>query len=168
MAVTLKYRIIELLSKDAAELYSVSDIAKKLGVAYSHAHTSVGALAKEGAIKIQKIGNVSVCRLDLKQPLALSYLSTIESRKAAEWAAKNPHSSKILEKIEQAKDNVHSALIKNNKIILIVPERIAGVDFSAFRNRSVMNRTHLLRNRHYYKDCIILHGAEKFWSMMGE
>ncbi|MBW2971590.1 hypothetical protein KY359_01010 [Candidatus Woesearchaeota archaeon] len=168
MAATLKYRIIELLSKEVSTLYSISDIAKKLGVAYSHAHTFITKLAQENAVSIQKIGNVSVCRLNLKQPMTLAYLSVIESRKALEWARKNPQSAKILERIEQVKDSVHAVLIKNNRIIIIVPEKISGVDFSAFRNRSVMNRTHLARNRQYYKDCIVLHGAEKYWSMLAE
>lgn len=168
MTVTLKYRIIELLAKDLATLYSISDIAKKLGVAYSHAHTFVKKLVKDNVINVQKIGNVSVCRLNLKQPATLSYLSLIESRKTAEWLRKNPQSSKILEKIDQVKDNIHAVLIKNNRIIIIVPEKITGADFSMFRNRAVMNRTHLARNKHYYKDCIILHGAEKFWSFIEE
>lgn len=168
MAVTLKHRIIEFLSKDTTALKSISDIAKGLGVAYSHAHMFVGILEKEGAIRIQKIGNVSVCRLDLKSASALAYLSLIESGRTAEWFAKNPHSAKIIEKIELVKDSVHSVLVKNNKTIIIVPEKIAGADFSMFRNRTVMNHTHLRSNRQYYKDAIVLHGAEKFWSMMGE
>ena len=166
MPITLKYRIIELLSKDLATFFSISDIARKLGVAYSHAHNFVNKLVKEQVISVKKIGNVSVCSLDLNSQLTLSYLSLIESRKTLEWLKKNPHGTKIIKKIETVKDNVHSVLIKNNRIILIVPEKITGVDFSMFRNRTVMNKTHLAKNRHYYKDCIILHGAEKFWSMM--
>lgn len=168
MTVTLKHRIIELLSRDLHTLYSISDIAKSLGVAYSHAHTFIKTLVKEGIVDVKKVGNVSVCSLNLKSQLALSYLSLIESRRTAEWTSKNPQSAKILEKIEQVKDSVHSVLVKGNRIILIVPEKITGVDFSMFRNRTVMNRSHLAKNRHYYKDCIILHGAEKFWSMLSE
>ena len=63
-------------------------------------------------IKIKKIGNVSVCSLNLRSQLGLSYLSVIESRRALEWIKKNPQSEKIIEKIEQIKDNVHSVLIK--------------------------------------------------------
>ncbi|MBW2996975.1 hypothetical protein KY349_01400 [Candidatus Woesearchaeota archaeon] len=166
MPITLKHKIIELLSRDLATLYSISDIAKKLGVAYSHAHNFVNKLVKEEVISVKKIGNVSVCSLNLKSQLAVSYLSLIESRKTAEWLKKNPHGAKTVEKIEIVKDNVHSVLLKNNRVILIVPEKITGVDFSMFRNRTVMNRKHLLRNKQYYTGCIVLHGAEKFWSMM--
>lgn len=168
MTVTLKYRIIELLSRDHGTLFSISDIAKKLGVAYSHTHGFVKILAKEEVISVQKIGNVSVCRLNLKQQMTLAYLSQIEYKKTAEWARKNPQSKKIMERVEQAKDNVHSVLLKGNKIIIIVPERITGADFSMFRNRVVLNKTHLMRNRHYYKDCVVLHGAERYWSFMSE
>ena len=166
MTVTLKYRIVELLSNDLSNFFSISDIAKQLKVVYSHAHSFVSKLVKEDVISIKKIGNVSVCSLNLSSPLAKSYLSMIESRRTLDWMKKNPQSSKLIEKIEQVKDNVHSILIKNNRIIIIVPEKITGVDFSMFRNRTIMNRTHLTKNKHYYKDCIILHGAEKFWSLI--
>ncbi|MBW2964897.1 hypothetical protein KY363_05565 [Candidatus Woesearchaeota archaeon] len=162
MAATLKYRIIELLS-DTDDLVSISDIAKRLKVAYSHAHTFISKLVAEGVVSVKKIGNVSVCRLNFSSPLTLSYLSVLESRKAAEWISKNPQAGKILEKIDLVKDNVHCVLVRGGRIILIVPEKITGVDFSMFRNRSVMNRQHLLSNRHYYNDCIVLHGAEKYW-----
>jgi hypothetical protein len=168
MQLTLKYRIVELLSRDCSKFYSISDIAKKLNAAYSHAHMFVGKLVEEKVIQIQKIGNVSVCRLDLKQPSTLSYLSMVESRKMIEWARKNPQSSKILERIEPVKDNVHSVLIKNNRIIIIIPERLTGADFSMFRNRVVVNRNQIARNKKQYQECIILHGAEKFWSFMSE
>lgn len=168
MTVTLRHRIIELLSRDIHNLFSISDIAKSLGVAYSHAHTFVKALAKEDIIHIKKVGNVSVCSLNLKSQLALAYLALIEARKTAEWKLKNPQSEKITEKIEQVKDSVHSVLIKGNRIIIIVPENITGVDFSIFRNRTVMNRTHFTKNMHYYKDSVVLHGAEKLWSLIGK
>jgi hypothetical protein len=168
MAVTLKYRIIEFLSKDISALKSISDIAKGLGVAYSHAHMSVMALEKEGALKIQKIGNVSVCKLELKSNAALAHLSAIESIRTSEWLAKNPQAAKIIDKIELVKDSVHSVLVKNNNITLIVPEKITGTDFSMFRNRTILNHNSLKSKRQYYKEAIVLHGAEKFWSMMGE
>jgi len=167
MAATLKYRIIGLLSKDISKFYSISDLAKNLNVAYSHTHTFIMKLSKEGVINIQKVGNVSVCQLNLKSQLALSYLSVIESKKTLEWTTKNPWSTKIIEKAEELKDNVHAILIKNSKVIIIVPEKIAGVDFSTFRNRIVINKDHLMKNKQYYTDCIILHGAEKFWSLLG-
>lgn len=167
MAVTLKYRIIELLSRDISKLHSISDIAKKLGVAYSHTHSFVIQLVKENVIDIQKIGNVSVCKLNLKSAMTRSYLSLIESRRTLDWMKKNPQASKTLDKLEIVKDSIHAAIIKGNRIILIVPEKIKGADFSMFRNRTIMSMEHLKQNKHYYTDCVILHGAEKFWGMIG-
>ncbi|MBW2966917.1 hypothetical protein KY362_00365 [Candidatus Woesearchaeota archaeon] len=166
MPVTLKYRIIGLISKDADALFSISDIAKRLGVAYSHAHSFVVKLTKEDVLTIQKIGNVSVCRLNLKTPLTLSYLSVIESRKTLEWTKKNPHSKKIVGKIEDVRENVHCVLVKNNRIIIVTPEKIAGVDFTMFRNRTVITPRQLRSKRKLYSDCIILHGAEKYWGLL--
>jgi len=165
MPETLKNRIIELLSKDITEFYSISDIAKKLDVAYSHAYLFVSRLSKEDVVKIKKIGNVSICSLNLKSQITTSYLSLIESKKAHEWMIKNPQSEKILERIDKVKDSIHAALVKNNNIILIVPEKIANADFSVFRNRTVLTYAQFLKNMKYYKDCIILYGAEKFWNL---
>jgi hypothetical protein len=167
MELTLKYRIIELLSKDISH-NSISDVARKLKVAYSHAHSFMRQLIKENIIITSKIGNVLVCTLNFNESLTFSYLSFIEHRRTLEWKKKNPHSSKIIEKINIIKDNVHSVLIKNNKVILLVPEHIANVDFSMFQNRTVINHNQLKKKKSYYKDCIILYGAEKYWSLTSD
>jgi DNA-binding Lrp family transcriptional regulator len=166
MEQTLKHRIIELVSKDASEQHSIADIAKKLGVAYSHAHTFVKKLVAEDVLRIKKIGNVSVCSLNLESQMTLAYLALIEAHRTKEWLAKNPHADKIIEKIALVRDSIHVAMIKNNNVILIVPEHISGADFSIFRNRSVMTSVQMLRNKKMYQDAVILHGAEKYWSMM--
>jgi DNA-binding Lrp family transcriptional regulator len=166
MGNTLKHRIIELVSKDFSEQLSIADIAKRLSVAYSHAHTFVKKLAAEDVLRIKKIGNVSVCSLNLDSNMTLAYLSLIEARKTREWLAKNPHAEKAIEKLEMVKDSVHCVLMKNNNIILIVPEHISGVDFSMFRNRSVITSTQMLRNRKMYEGSVVLYGAEKYWGMM--
>ena len=165
MSVTLKHRIIELLAKDSG-YNSVSDIARKLKVAYSHAHSFTRQLIGENVIITEKIGNVLVCRLNLAEPLTLNYLSFIEARRAAEWKKKNPHSDKIMGRIELVKDDVHSVLVKGGNVILVVPEHISGVDFSLFRKRTVINRFQLKRNISQYSGCVILYGAEKYWSLL--
>ena len=163
---TLRTRIIELLSRDLDNFYSISDIAKKLGVAYSHAHLFVKKLVDEKVIGIQKIGNVSVCKLNLSEQITLGYLTLIEYRRTAEWKKKNSHSDKVLEKIEMVKDSVHCILLKGNKKIIVVPEGMGKPDMGVFRNRTVINRTQLNVNKKYYRDAIILHGAEKYWSLI--
>ncbi|MFC1741675.1 hypothetical protein ACFL3V_04020 [Nanoarchaeota archaeon] len=166
MTATLKYRILGFLSEDTSLFHSISDISKRLGVAYSHAHMFVNKLVEEDVIRIQKIGNVSVCRLQLSFPLTLSYLSIVESRRTAEWMKKNPQSAKLFDKIESVKDNVHCVLLKNSRVIIVVPERLEGADFSMFRNRVVVNQRKLVKNKKMYGGSVILHGAEKYWSLM--
>jgi len=168
MVTTLKHRIIELLSRDPGELYSISDIAKRLGVAYSHAHGFVKTLVSEDVLLIKKIGNVSVCSLNLTAPMTLSLLSIIESRRALEWMKKNPQSAKLMERVEIVKDNVHCVLVKGNRVVLVVPEKIKGAEFSIFKNRVVLNHRQLRRKRKQYNDRIVLHGAEKYWSLMSD
>jgi hypothetical protein len=168
MAETLKYRIIEVLAGDNNKLHSISDLSKRLNAAYSHTHSFIKALEKENVVSIEKIGNVSVCRLNLKNPVTSSYLSLSESRRAAEWLSKNPHAKKIIERIEKVKDSIHAALVKNNKVILIVPEKISGVDFSMFRNRTVITARELNKKIKMFDEPVILYGAEKYWSIRGE
>lgn len=168
MAVTLKYRILELLSRDHEGLYSISDVAKSLGVAYSHAHGAVRKLVSDEVIRINKVGNVSVCKINLKSQMTVSMLAINSARKTTEWMKKNPQAAKITEKINIASDNVHCVLVKGNKVILVVPEKIKGADFSMFRNRTVITSRQLVKKRKYYSDAIVLHGAEKYWSFMSD
>lgn len=163
MTTLLKYRIIELLSDDLDSLYSISDIAKKLGVAYSHAHLFIKKLDDEGVIKIKKVGNTSVCILNPSN-LTLAYLSQLSYQKTQKFS--HPHLERLYEKINLVKDHIHSIIICGNKLIIIAPEKIGGVDFSIFKNRTVINQFQFLANKNYYKNCHIIHGAEKYWSFM--
>jgi hypothetical protein len=165
MKSTLDIRILELLSLDQSALLSIRDISKRLTVAYSHAHLFIKKLSKENIIAIKKIGNVSICQLNFKNPLTLSYLSMIASTRTSEWISKNPHQSKLLENIRLMQDSIHCVLIKNNRIILIIPEHIQGVDFSVFRNRVVLSASKFTETIDYYKDAVIIYGAEKFFSL---
>jgi hypothetical protein len=167
MVITLKHRIVELLSKDT-QLNSISDIARKLKVAYSHAYNFTKQLIRENVITTTKIGNVSVCRINLKEQIALSYISATEAHRAMYWKRKNPYAEKIIEKIDIVKDNVHAVLVKGSNVIIIVPEKIANVDFSMFRNRTVINRVQLKKRKRYYSDAVILYGAEKYWSLQAD
>ena len=65
MVESLEIRIVELLGADLDSLFSIADIAKKLGVAYSHAHLFVNRLVKQDVITTQKVGKTIVCRLNL-------------------------------------------------------------------------------------------------------
>jgi len=163
---TLKTRIIELLSKDPDTFYSISNIAKQLKAAYSHAHSFVKQLAETDIVTIQKIGNVSIIKLNPKEQTTLAYLSLISYKKSKEWKKKNPQSEKLLKKIERVKDQVHCVLIKGGKTIIVVPEAKEKPDMTLFRNRTVIDRRQLKKNLDYYKDAIILHGAEKYWSLI--
>ena len=162
----LKYRIIELLVKDTGNFYSISDIAKKLNTAYSHTHLFIQQLATENIIQIKKVGNTSVCILNTSEPLTLSHLSLLSYKKTQEWKTSHPQSERLFEKVNIVKDNTHSIILCGNKIIIITPEKITGADFTIFKNRTIINQYQLLANKQYYKGCIILHGAEKFWSLM--
>ncbi|MFQ5474931.1 MAG: hypothetical protein ACE5DM_03785 [Candidatus Nanoarchaeia archaeon] len=133
MAKTLDSRIIDLLSRDIRKLYSISDIAKELGVAYSHAYLFVKRLIEQGVIATQRIGKTFVCRLNLKQPLTLARLAEVSYQRTSEWCKKDPRSEKLLSRVQMVKEGLHCVLLQNNKIILIVPDKSG--DFSIFKNR---------------------------------
>lgn len=170
MLKNIKPRILELLSKDlgsADSFKTISDIANELKVAYSHAHKFVAELADADVLKIQKIGNAKICRLNLRNPLTLSHLALIESKKTSDWIKKDMRAAKILERVEQIKDSVHAIILINNKFIIIVPEKIKDADFRIFKNRKVINQRDLKKDIQFYKHKgVIIHGSEKFWSMI--
>lgn len=167
MPPTLKHRIIGLLARDPSPR-SISDIARKLGVAYSHAHSFIRQLISEDIVRTQKIGNVLVCSLNMHSQSTCAHLAVIESERASEWRRKNPHFEKTLEKIDLVKDYVHAILVKNNNVVIIVPEKLSGADFSMFRNRTVLTAHQVSKKRDYYKDCVIVYGAERFWSLLSD
>ncbi|MBU0461838.1 MAG: hypothetical protein KJ574_04605 [Nanoarchaeota archaeon] len=166
MAESLELRIIELLSNNPDKLFSIADIAKQLKVAYSHAHMFVSRLIAQQIISKQHVGKTIVCRLNIKQPLTLAKLSEISYKKTFEWSKKDPRAEKIFAKIEQVKENVHSVMLQNNKIIVVIPESAKNADFSIFPNRSVLTPYELRKNKNFYTNILILHGAEKYWSLI--
>lgn len=166
MAGTLKQRIIGLLADNLDKFYSISDISKELKVAYSHAHTFVNQLKSEQVIRIQKIGNASVCKLNMDEQLTLVNLAMMSYKKTLEWKQKDKRYEKLKEKSDMIKDKVHCVLVHNNKIILVVPDGSDKEGLDVFQNRSVINREQLKKNSDFYKNAIILHGAEKYWSLL--
>ncbi|MBI5398965.1 hypothetical protein HZB03_05870 [Candidatus Woesearchaeota archaeon] len=166
MANTLKERILAKLADDPSKLYSIKDLAKTLNSAYSHTHLFVQQLAKDRIVTIQKVGNVSIVKLNPAEPRTLASLALISYQKTAEWQQKDARAQKIMERLLVVSDNIHCALIKSNKIILVVPENVGGVDFGIFQNRSVINAAEFVKNKTYYQDCVVLHGAEKYWEIL--
>ncbi|MBI4738163.1 hypothetical protein HY772_01130 [Candidatus Woesearchaeota archaeon] len=166
MAVTLKERILGKLADDPSKLYSIKDLAKTLNSAYSHTHGFVQALAKDRIATIQKVGNVSIVKLNPTEPRTLASLALISYQKTAEWQQKDARAEKIMERLWVVSDHIHCALIKSNKVVLVTPEHISGVDFGVFQNRSVIKATDLIKNKQYYTDAVILHGAEKYWEII--
>ena len=77
MADNLSDRIISLLSKETDELLSISDISKRLGVAYSHAHGFVSDLLREGILESKRVGRTIICRLDRRNPLTIAALTRV-------------------------------------------------------------------------------------------
>ena len=168
MADNVEKRIIGLLRDNPDTIFSISTIAKRLNIAYSHSHKFVKKLSAKGILKQQKIGNTIICTLNLKNTLTLARLAELEYEQTSKWIEKNPKAEKIFEKIEVVKDDVHSILIHGNKIILLIPEKITNSDFSLFRNRTVMTRNQMIKNKSYYKNAVILYGAEAYISLIGK
>jgi hypothetical protein len=166
MSETLRERILEKIASEKDNIWSIKDLSKTLNSAYSHTHKYVQELAKDRIVLIQKIGNVSIIKLNSKEPATLATLALISYKKTKEWQDKDTRSQKMMERIIQTQDHIHCALIKSNRIILVVPEHITGIDLSMFQNRSQITAYELIKNRQYYQDCVILHGAEKYWSMI--
>lgn len=166
MAVTLKERLLSKLADDPGQLYSINDLAKALNAAYSHTHLFVQQLAKDHIINIQKVGNVSIVKLNPRERQTLAILALLSYQKTAEWRQKDARSEKIMERLAVVTDHIHCALVKSNKIIIVIPEHISGADFGVFQNRSVLTAAEFVKNKSYYQDAIIAHGAEKYWEII--
>ncbi|MBT7366949.1 hypothetical protein HN814_01975 [Candidatus Woesearchaeota archaeon] len=171
---TLRFRIIELLASELDELITISEISKRLKVAYSHAHKFVQEMNAEGVLKIKKLGRVSVVQLNFEDQAIFGYLALIEYNKTKKWLNENPWAQRIYDKIKTKSglsdltDDIHCILYYKNKIIIVKPKKILDFDFKTFKLRDVITIDELKQNREKYRGVIILHGAEKYWKLLGK
>ena len=154
-------KIVELLSQN--KLFSITKVAKDLGLAYSHAHLLINRLNKQGIIKKQNIGKTIICELDYLHPLTILTLAKNSYKVTQEFIKKDKRSEKLYEKIQRIKEDVEIVLLQNHKIILVTEKE---KKFKEFKNRKIITITNFKKNKNFYEKAIILYGAEKYWSVL--
>jgi hypothetical protein len=170
---TLRMRIVGLLSKDINKLYSISEISKLLGSAYSHSNSFVNELAKEKVIKIIKIANANICTLNLKENLTFGYLLLHEYSLLKEWVTHNQQkSAKInlfVSRLKEKKIAIDSVFVSKSNVFIIVQNVSAELSKDIVKeqvglNYVVIDRSKFIENQsQFLLDRTIFYGAERFW-----
>ena len=175
MTGTLRERIIAHLGRDLNRLYSISDIAKALGAAYSHCNKFIRELAEDNIIKLIKISNSLICTLNLKEPLTIANLALIEYQNYNVWKKnKNnkPKAAKLNLFLNRVKDHmiqIDSLIISKTNILILVNE-IDGKLKNEIDKANLGISYMLIDRSNFYKmqenilnDHVVAYGAEKFW-----
>ncbi len=171
MTKTLRERIVAFLGRDINRLFSISDISKNLGAAYSHCNKFIREMESEGILRMIKIANSHIITLNLSEPLTISMLCTLEYHKLKNWKVKNkPKSAKLnlfLNRIENI--NIESIFVSKTNIIILV-KKIDNTINAEINNHNlglsyvIIDKDKFVQEQDaFLKDHVVFYGAERFW-----
>lgn len=155
-----KFRILELLTQEHETLITIADIARALNIAYSHAHKFTQELIEENVLETKKVGRSLTVSLNSINPLTRSYLAQIAYEKTQDWASKDPRSTKILNRLNEVRNDFLCAFLHGNRIVFITQENKDV--FKEFRLRKVIQWKSF--NVKQYENILLLAGAENYYS----
>ena len=158
---TAQQRILTLLAQERQELNSISDIAKKLKIAYSHAHRYVKLLQHKNVITIKKVGGALICSLNRSEPLTRALLAQRSYEHAQAWRKHNPHSEKIMQRVHELRAQLRIVAMHNKRVLIVPAENAQTSLLERFHNRKLLSQQEI--HDPYYKDVVILYGAEHYW-----
>lgn len=104
------------------ELYSISDLARKLNVAYPHVHSAVNGLISQNILKANKIGRSIYCSLNLANDLCRNLLefSLIETKQKIFKKPNLKNLNKDILNLVLEFPEIISVIFKKNKLIFII------------------------------------------------
>lgn len=173
----LEQEIISLYSEDTSSLYSINQVASKLGKKYPYINKKMSSLIKEGIFKKTIIGRSYLCSLNLSSEDTIYLLILGEIRKKKSLIKKTPQLASTLEYISKlSKVTSLSLAIESKGTItfvleddkgkeqfekVIVQEAMKGYKLRVHTKQSF--QPELLENEELRKSHAILYGYEKYY-----
>lgn len=178
----LEQEIISLYAKDISSLYSINQIAHRLGKKYPYINKKVSALIKNNIFKKTIIGRSYLCSLNLRNDETIYLLILNEIRKKKTELELDKNLQPVIEYISKAKKitNLHLALKSREKIIFVLPAAEEKEQFEKALVKEAMNGykteihtkqsflKELLDNKELQEKHVILHGYEKYYDYLRE
>lgn len=178
----LEQEIISLYSKDISSLYSINQIAHRLGKKYPYINKKVTVLIKNNIFKKTIIGRSYLCSLNLDNDETIYLLILNEIRKKKAELELDPGLQKALEYINKAKKIINLQLVIKSKerILFVLPTAEDKEQFEKAIVKAVMQNykteiqtreeflKELLKNKDLQENHVILHGYEKYYEHIKE
>jgi len=178
----LEQEIISLYSKDISSLYSINQIANKLGKKYPYINKKVTRLIKNNIFRKTIIGRSYLCSLNLKNDETVYLLILNEIHKKASELKQNSKLQEVINYVEKAKKLVNLQLVlKSRDRILFVldkPEekeqfenaivKQAMKDYKAEIHTKESFLKEMLKTKELHEKHTILHGYEKYYEYVRE
>ena len=178
----LEQEIISLYAKDISSLYSINQIAHRLGKKYPYINKKVTFLIKHNIFKKTIIGRSYLCSLNLDNDETIYLLILNEIKKKKAEIELDPHLTKILDYINKAKKIINLPLVlkSKNKILFVLSKQEDKQQFEKAILREAMNSyqietyskqeflKELVDNKELQEHHIILYGYEKYYEYIRE
>lgn len=178
----LEQEIISLYAKDISSLYSINQIAHKLGKKYPYINKKVTLLIKNNIFTKTIIGHSYLCSLNLKNDETVYLLILSEIRKKKAELKQNPALQEVLDYIGKAKSliNLQIVLKSNNRILFVLDKPEEKEQFEKAVVKQVMGDykteihskesflKELLKSKELHEKHAILHGYEKYYEYVKE
>ena len=109
-------KIVDLMRKELDKGHTILEISKKLKIGYRPAYNHINTMAKEGIIRINKIGNAKQCFLNLNNAKCRHLLEELDILKKENIYKENPKVKAVTESLisKLTKDfiaEIHSVIL---------------------------------------------------------
>ncbi|MBU1199569.1 MAG: hypothetical protein KKF46_07255 [Nanoarchaeota archaeon] len=178
----LEQEIISLYSKDISSLYSINQIAHRLGKKYPYINKKVSFLIKQKIFKKTIIGRSYLCSLNLNNDETIYLLILNEIRKKKAELELNPQLQEVIDYTDKARKIINLQLVIKSKdtIMFVLPTADDKEQFEKAIVKQVMKdfKTSILSKEEFLKQLldqkelqerhVILHGYEKYYECIRE
>ncbi len=178
----LEQEIISLYSKDISSLYSINQIAHKLGKKYPYINKKVTRLIKNNIFRKTIIGRSYLCSLNLRNEETIYLLILNEIHKKSSELKQNPKLQEVIDYVDKAKKLINLQLVLKSKdrilFVLDKPEekeqfenaivRQAIKDYKTEIHTKESFLKEMLKTKELHEKHTILHGYEKYYEYIKE
>ena len=178
----LEQEIISLYSKDISSLYSINQIAHKLGKKYPYINKKVTLLIKNNIFRKTVIGRSYLCSLNLRNDETVYLLILNEIHKKTSELKQSHELQGVMEYVEKARKLINLQLVLKSKgriiFVLDKPEdkeqfekavvKQAMKDYETEIHSKESFLKELLKNKEIHEKHTILHGYEKYYEYIRE
>ena len=178
----LEQEIISLYSKDISSLYSINQIAHKLGKKYPYINKKVTILIKNNIFRKTIIGHSYLCSLNLKNDETIYLLILNEIHRKSSELKQNPGLQEVMDYVDKARKLINLQLVLKSKgrmlFVLDKPEdkeqfekaviKQAMKDYKTEIHTKESFLKELLKSKELHDKHTILHGYEKYYEYVRE